>query len=108
MKDSRNTNKNLIIFSFIFVLLNLPFLIDWFLLYFNCFDNSEQETHTKDLLMASLDICEIFHILNFCILFYVYCAFGSKFRSQLKYFGLFLLLYKTLNLWIYFNFFFIF
>jgi hypothetical protein len=93
IKDSRNTHKNLILISFLFVVLNLPFLIDWFLLYFIYFENSEEETHTKDLLMASLQICEVFHVLNFCILFYVYCAVGTKFRSQLKYFGIFFLNY---------------
>lgn len=84
--DSRKTTINLLLISFIFVILNFPFLVTWFLLYYQvAFVGSNLEA--KDSLLAASQICEIFHILNYSILFYVYCALGSKFRNQLKNFG---------------------
>ena len=45
------------------------------------------DVNKKGRLFSILQICEIFYIANYCILFFAYCASGSKFRNQLKYSG---------------------
>lgn len=82
--STKNSTKILMLISFVFICLNLPYLVIWFVFYYQM-AFSQVNLETKDYLFALLQICEVFYMLNYSVLFYVYCASGSKFRNQLKY-----------------------
>lgn len=81
---TKSSTKNLFLISILFVVLNLPYLVTWCVYYYEITFNDFDEIHT-DYIFASLKICEIFYMLNYSLLFYVYCCSGTKFRNQLKY-----------------------
>ena len=82
--NSKNSTRILLTISFVFILLNLPYLISWILFYYRvAFRDNDPEL--KDYLFATLQISEIFYVSNYAISFYLYCISGSKFRNQLKY-----------------------
>lgn len=82
--DSKNASKILFVSSNLFVLLNFPYLIVWFMIiYKNHQLNFDYKSNDVNLFSA-LQICEIIYHCNFTTLFFIYCATGSKFRNQLK------------------------
>lgn len=87
VKDSIKSSTRILLFvSLVFIVLNLPYLISW-LLFYNYMTINQISITTKDRMFAALQVSEILYVLNYSILFYVYCASGSKFRNQLKYSG---------------------
>jgi len=82
--------------SISYVLMNLPYLIVWFLIV-NKKNNYEENLITKNHNYYSmLKLAEIVYLINFSINFYIYCASGSVFRKQLRYsckYRFFLLIY---------------
>ena len=82
--NSNSATKILLLITFVFGILNLPYLIVWFIFYYQMAFNQMADMTIKDYLFALLQICEIFYMLNYAILFYIYCCSGSKFRNQLK------------------------
>ncbi len=76
---SRKLTRMLVLISFSYALLNLPYLIFWSL-YF-----SEQNSIRRNYFYSALQISEIFFMLNYGVHFYLYCVAGSFFRNQLKY-----------------------
>lgn len=83
-QKQKNSNRILMLISFVFVVLNLPYLVAWFTFYF-VIELNYVERHSEDNIMSALQISEIIHLLNYALLFYVYCASGTRFRNQLKY-----------------------
>lgn len=89
MAKVKNINKIttiLILISFSYAILNVPYLITW-CLFFNEFAiNYEYHNPTvQNYLFAAFQISEIFYVLNYSLHFYFYCMTGTKFLSQLKY-----------------------
>lgn len=80
----RISTRNLLFISFVFVFLNLPYLTVWVLFIYQM-EYYPDDTSKKGTLFSILQICEIFYLANFCMLFFTYCASGSRFRNQLKY-----------------------
>ena len=96
ISNKSNYSKKLtrMFISFSFVLFNVPYLISWFICYYNTIFSWADETKQKqfngrNLSPSFLKISEIFYLLNFSITFYIYFASGSVFREQLKYSGIF-------------------
>lgn len=84
---SRKITRLLILISFSYSLFNLPYLIAWFVFYYEMILNfdTKYELAKHNQFYSALKISEIFYLLNYSITFYIYCASGSIFRKQLKY-----------------------
>lgn len=84
--STKRLTKILILISFSYAFLNLPYFVTWSFYYFEItFYKDEVIEH--NLLYSAAEITEIFYILNYSIHFYIYCASGSMFRNQLRYSG---------------------
>jgi len=81
--NTRRLTKILILISFSYALLNLPYCISWFM--FNFIETSFK--------LEVLKICELFFDLNYGIYFYIYFLSGSMFRNQLKYSSIYYLIF---------------
>lgn len=80
--SAKKWTKMLLFISFSYILLNLPYLISWMLFYYHiAFKNIDLVL--KNYLFASLQISEIFYVLNYGLLFYLYSASGSIFKNRL-------------------------
>jgi hypothetical protein len=89
--NTRKLTKMLILISFSYAFLNLPYFLAWSLFY----DNDRDDEYKKYVKIEKLNqynysnlavkICELFSVLNYGIYFYVYFLSGSMFRNQLKY-----------------------
>jgi hypothetical protein len=88
-QNNRTTNSSkkiattLMIVSFSFAVLNLPYLCVW-----SAYNLSEYKTNHMyqahdNYLFAFVKIAEIFFVLNYGIKFFIYCATGSIFRQRL-------------------------
>lgn len=83
-ETSKKVKKILIFISVSYALFNLPYLIVW-LVYFYRISFTDVSDALENYLFASLQIAEIFNVLNYGLKFYIFCATGSKFRKQLYY-----------------------
>lgn len=88
MSNSNKITTMLVLVSMSYAILNLPYLVTWFL-FFNEFAVHENENDSviQNYLFAAVQISEIFYILNFSLHFYFYCITSTKFIKQLKYSG---------------------
>jgi len=82
---SKKITKTLVIISVAYVFLNLPYMVSWFIYFFNV--ETSNETF-KNYQFAALQISEIFYVSNYAIAFFAYCLSGTKFRQQLLSFTL--------------------
>ena len=80
---SKKMTKTLILVSFSYALLSLPYLVAWSG-FFVSMTLVEIESYHKNDLFSLVQITEIFFILNYSIHFYISCLSGSLFRNQLK------------------------
>jgi len=83
---SQNINKMskiLLLISFTYALLNLPYFIMW-CLFFKEVAFNQNSLIEKNNLFAGVQITEIFFILNYSIHFYINYLSSSRFRRQLK------------------------
>ena len=83
--NSKKLTKMLVLISFSYALLNLPYLITWC-----CYYYKEQFSKSHDIVQhnyvyAFVKISELFFVLNYSIYFYINLASGSVFRNQLRY-----------------------
>jgi hypothetical protein len=79
--SAKKVTKVLLFISFSFVVLNLPYLITWLGFYYGiAFKNLDQIK--KNYLFAALQISEIFYILNYGLLFYLFSASGFIFKNR--------------------------
>lgn len=74
--------QSLVLISFSYAILNLPYLITWFLFFYQI-AFVEINTLNRNYLFGSVQIAEIFYVLNYGIKFYIYCLSGTLFRNQL-------------------------
>jgi hypothetical protein len=73
----------LILTSFSYAFFNLPYLITWFLFFYEIALN-ENNLIIKNYLFGTVQYAEIFYLLNYGAKFYIYCLSGSLFRRQLN------------------------
>jgi hypothetical protein len=87
-KKSKNTRTKstqiLLLMSFTFSILNLPYFISWSSFFIRVAFNEQLGLVARFQMFSVLNICEIFYILDYAIHFFIYCVAGKKFRSQLK------------------------
>lgn len=80
---STKITRMLIFVSLSYAILNLPYFITWcFFFYGMAFREITQVN--RNYLFASIQISELFYILNYGIHFYIYCASGKNFRDNIK------------------------
>lgn len=87
-KSKKNENSYklaniLILTSFSYAFFNLPYLITWFLFFYEIALN-ENNLIIKNYLFGTVQYAEIFYLLNYGAKFYIYCLSGSLFRHQLN------------------------
>ena len=80
--DSNKITNMLIVMSLSYAILNLPYFISWSIFFYKI-AFGQLDLITRNYLFATLNICEIFYILNYGIHFFIYCAWGKKFRTHL-------------------------
>jgi hypothetical protein len=89
--NTRKLTKMLILISFSYAFLNLPYFLAWSLFYDNDRDDEYKKYVKIEKLIqynysnSAVKICELFSVLNYGIYFYIYFLSGSMFRNQLKY-----------------------
>lgn len=81
--DSNKITRMLLLMSFSYAILNLPYFISW-CLFFKIGIGKDASQATKYYTFSATNLCEIFYILNYGIHFFIYCASGKKFRQLLK------------------------
>lgn len=84
MISSRKITKTLVLISFMYALFNLSYFV-CLCIYFYDYFVIKLDQSRMNYLVGAIEISEIFYILNYGMIFYIYCASGSIFRSQLKY-----------------------
>ena len=82
-QDINKMSKILLLISFTYALLNLPYFIMW-CLFFKEVAFNQNSLIEKNNLFAGVQITEIFFILNYSIHFYINYLSSSRFRRQLK------------------------
>ena len=86
LRQTSRTTFILILISFSFLLLNLPYLISWTFYYlhekYQVFNSSP--LHDKLFFNMLVTCTEIFHVFNYCINFLLYCISSKIFRQDLK------------------------
>lgn len=102
--NSKKITLMLIIISISFTFLNMPYLISWSIYYKELLTSSTDTSPTLNYLYSYLKISEIFSLLIYSVNFYLYCASGSLFRSQLKFSSKFLFNFFSLIVIFYFFF----
>nr|QVK45781.1 G protein-coupled receptor [Proales similis] len=82
--ESYKITRMLLFLSFSYAFLNLPYVVSWCVFFYLSAFGNDLSVKDSFNLFSVLNICEIFYILNYGIHFFVYCASGKKFRSQLR------------------------
>lgn len=80
---SKRLTRILLIISFSYSFLNLPYVIAWFI-YFSNLKLEKPEASRKNFLFSMVQLTEILSLLNYGITFYLYCLSGNFFCDQLK------------------------
>lgn len=84
IKESNRITRMLMLMSFSYAILNLPYFISWCIFFYQMAIKHNYDYIVKYRLFSAINICEIFYVLNYGIHFFIYCASGKKFRQQLK------------------------
>lgn len=83
INNSTKITKMLVLVSFSYAFLNLPYLIIWSMFFIQSALKHNNET-ARAYLFSMLQISEIFYILNYGVYFYINYASSSMFRDQIK------------------------
>lgn len=83
-KKSNRITRILILMSFSYVILNLPYFFSWCYFFYQIAIRKNLKGLLKYKIFSVLNICEIFYVMNFAVNFFIYCLTGKKFRNQLK------------------------
>ena len=97
--NANNIKNVLILISFSFAFLNLPYLITWLVFIYQIWLH-KNEFSINTYLYVALEVAEVFHILNYSVLFFFYCSPGSVFRKKLLLLGIFLSLNNIILIFI--------
>ena len=83
--DSQKITRMLLIMSMSYAILNIPYFISW-CLFFNemSFNKQGFTILRKNYYFGFINLTEIFYVSNYGIHFFIYCASGRRFRTQLK------------------------
>jgi hypothetical protein len=82
--QTERLTKLLVLISFSYAFLNLPYFLTWSMYYIEINFNKE-DVISHNYMYLAVEITEIFYIIHYSIHFYIYCLSGSVFRSQLRY-----------------------
>jgi cbb3-type cytochrome oxidase subunit 3 len=82
--DSNKITRMLILMSFSYAILNLPYFVSWCLFFYQMGIKNNQSVIIKYHLFSLINLCEIFYVLNYGVHFFIYCASGKKFRELLR------------------------
>lgn len=86
-KNKLNYSKKvtflLVLISYVFILLNLPYMITWSIYFYEI--NFNLANLDYQLLRGVLEITEVLHILNYGVKFFLYFLSCTIFRSKLQY-----------------------
>lgn len=74
---SSKITRILLVISFSYAILNLPYFVTWCMFFLR-----KNDGYFKNHFFAALQVSEIFYILNYCVYFYINFGSGSLFRSQ--------------------------
>lgn len=92
IENSKRITKLLVLISFSYAVLHLPYLFTWSIFYYRiAFKTIFQST--SNYLFAALQVAEIFYILSYSLNFYIYIMAGSLFRKQVKKISMFFFWY---------------
>ena len=83
LKKASRATSILILISFFYVILNLPYAISW-LCFFILAHQNWYDHDTQKKVFGLVYILEIFHISNYCINFFLYCFSSKVIREELK------------------------
>jgi len=81
---SKKITKTLVINSFSYAILNMPYVITWTFFY-NEYHFSNASLLANDYVYLALQFTEIFSIFNYGLHFFLFCLSGTLFRRQLIY-----------------------
>ena len=93
INKEKKTHVMLLVMSFSFVILDLPYFVSWLLLfYYNTYFDMADEaiehrmsfSATQCFLVAVINLTEIFYLMNYSIHFYIYCISSKTFRTRLQ------------------------
>jgi len=82
--STERLTKLLVLISFSYAFLNLPYFLTWSMYYLEINFNKD-DVIIHNYLYLAVELTEIFYILHYCLHFYIYCFSGSVFRNQLRY-----------------------
>jgi len=85
--QANNLNKIsriLMLISFMYAILNLPYLISWSVYFYETTFQIESKVESSNYLFSALQITEVFYMLNYGLMFYVNFMSGSLFRNQIR------------------------
>lgn len=82
-EDVKKITRMLCFISSSYALLNLPYLITWFIYICNAI-NKPSEAEQQNYIFSFVKLSEIFYLFNYSVKFYLYCASGSTFKNQFK------------------------
>jgi hypothetical protein len=82
--DSNKITRMLLLMSFSYAVLNLPYFISWCIFFYKLGIRHERDVITKNYLFAAIQFSEVFYVLNYGVHFFIYCFSGQRFRTLLK------------------------
>jgi hypothetical protein len=82
--SSRKITKSLAFITFFYGLFSFSYFLCFALYYFESKSNLKDQVHIN-YIKGTVEISEIFMMANYSMIFILYCATGTIFRSQLKY-----------------------
>lgn len=81
--SNHKITRMLLLMSFSYAVLNLPYFISWCMFFYHIGFQSASNT-LKYYLFSAINLSEIFYVLNYGVHFFIYCASGKKFRQLLR------------------------
>ena len=91
--QEKKTNVMLLVMSFSYVVLDLPYFISWiYLFYYGKYHEIKEEdvealirySINKNYLIGIINLTELLYLLNFSIHFYIYCISSETFCKRLR------------------------
>ena len=83
-KNLNKITRILMLISFMYAILNLPYFITWSVYFYETTFQVENKVESSNYLFSALQITELFYMLNYGLMFYVNCMSGSLFRNQIR------------------------
>ncbi len=84
VEDSKKLTKTLILISFSYAILNLPYLVSWCFFFYQS-ELNDADASKKNYLFSAVQISKVLFILNYGLKFFIYCVTGRSFLNQLCY-----------------------